>query len=67
MYDGVVQGRRNRVANKMKQLLDGRNDPLKKTESDALQLNVTNSVLKDNKELNSDFKKLIVLVKTIIC
>ena len=31
-YDGVVQERRNQVANKMKQLLDGRSDPLKKTE-----------------------------------
>ena len=58
MYDGVVQGRRKGVANKMKQLLDGRNDPLKNTESDVSQLNVTNSVLTDNKELNSDFKKI---------
>ena len=41
----------------MKQLLDGRSNPLKKTESDILQLNVTNSVLMDNKKLDSYFKK----------
>ena len=46
----------NRGAIKMKQILDGRSDPLKKTKSDILQLNVTNSVLADNKEHDSDFK-----------
>ena len=40
----------------MKQILDGRSDLLKKTKSDILQLNVTNSVLTDNKEHDSDFK-----------
>ena len=40
----------------MRQMLDGRSDPLKKTESDILQLNVTNSILTDNKERDSDFK-----------
>ena len=39
----------------MKQLLDGRSDLLKKTHSDILRLNVTNSVLTDKKELGSDF------------
>ena len=34
--------------NEMKQLLDGRSDPLKKTESDILQLNGTYCVLMDN-------------------
>ena len=57
-YDGVIQERGNRVANEMKQLLDGRSDPLKRTKSDILQLTVTNSVLTDNKELDSDFKKI---------
>ena len=42
----------------MKQLLDGRSDPLKRTKSDILQLTVTNGVLTDNKELDSDFKKI---------
>ena len=42
----------------MKQLLYGRSDPLRKTESDILQVNVTNSVLTENKELVSDFKKI---------
>ena len=60
-YDEVVQERGNRVANEMKQLLDGRSDPLEKTKSDILQLNLTsslyNKVLTDNKELDSDFKK----------
>ena len=45
----------------MKQLLDGRSDPLEKTKSDILQLNLTsslyNKVLTDNKDLDSDFKK----------
>ena len=40
----------------MKQMLDGRSDPLKKSESNILQLNVTNSVFTDNKERESDFK-----------
>ena len=40
---------------------------LKKTQSDILQMNVASSVLTDNKELDSGFKKLILLVKTIIC
>ena len=55
-YDGVVQGRRNRGANAMKQILGGRSDPLKKVEGDILQLNVTNSVLMDNKEHDSNLK-----------
>ena len=42
----------------MKQLLDGRSDPLKKTQSDILRLNVTNSVLTDKKELGSDLKEI---------
>ena len=53
--DGVVQERENRGANEMKQIVDSRSDPLTKTESDILQLNVTNSVLTDNKERDSDF------------
>ena len=57
-YDGVIQERGNRVANEMKQLLDGRSDPLKRTKSDILQLTVINGVLTDNKELDSDFKKI---------
>ena len=40
---------------------------LKKTQNDILQMNVASSVLTDNKELDSGFKKLILLVKTIIC
>ena len=48
--DGVDQERGNRGANEMKQLLDGRNDSFKKTQSDILQLNLTNSVLTDNKD-----------------
>ena len=47
-----------KVANEMKQLRDGRSNSLKKTESDTLQLNVTNSVLMDNKKLDSYFKKI---------
>ena len=54
-YDGVVQQKGKRVANAMKQLLDDRSDPLKKTESDILLLNVKNSVLTDNKKLDRDF------------
>ena len=46
--DGVAQERGNRGVNEMKQLLDGRSDPLKKTESDILQLNGTYCVLTDN-------------------
>ena len=57
-YDGLIQERGNRVANEMKQLLDGRSDPLKRTKSDILQLTVINGVLTDNKELDSDFKKI---------
>ena len=38
----------------MKQLLDGKSDPLKKTESGILQLNETYHVLVDNEELDSD-------------
>ena len=41
----------------MKQLLGGKSNPLKNTESDLLQLNDTYSVLTDNKELNSDFQE----------
>ena len=55
-YDGVVHKRRNRGDNKMRKILDGRSDPLKKTEGDILHLNVTNSVLTDNKERDCDFK-----------
>ena len=40
----------------MTQILGGRSNPLKKTENDVLQLNVTNSVLTDNKERHSEFK-----------
>ena len=39
--------------------------PLKKTETDILQMNVTNSVLTDNRSLIVTLKKLIALVKTI--
>ena len=42
----------------MKQLLDARSDSVKKTENDILQLNVTKSVLTDNKEPDSDFKEI---------
>ena len=42
----------------MKQLLDGRSDLLKKTQSDILRLNVTDSVLTDKKELGSDLKEI---------
>ena len=42
----------------MKQLLDGRSNPLKKTESDFVQLNVKNSALANNKELDSDFREI---------
>ena len=58
MCDGVVQERGNRGVNEMKQLLDDRSDPVKKTESDILQLNETYSVLRDNKELDSDFQEI---------
>ena len=57
-FDRVVQERGNRGANEMKQLLDGRSDFVKKVESDILQLNVTKSVLTDNKEPDSDFKEI---------
>ena len=33
-------------------------DPLKKTESDTLQLNETYCVLTDNQELDSDFQEI---------
>ena len=56
--DGVAQERGNRGVNEMKQLLDGRSDPPKKTESDILQLNETYRVLTDNQELDSDFKEI---------
>ena len=42
----------------MIQLLNSRSDPLKETQSDILQMNVTNSVLTDNKNLDSDFKEI---------
>ena len=41
----------------MKQLLDGRSDPLKRTKSDIL-LTVLNGILTDNKELDSNFKTI---------
>ena len=47
----------------MIQLLNSRNDPLKETQSDILQMNVTNSVLTDNKDLDSDFKEIEKFVK----
>ena len=50
----------------MKQILDGRSNPLKKTENNILQLNVTNRVLTDNKERDSEFKGIDCTVKTII-
>ena len=56
--DGVAQERGNRGVNEMKQLLDGRSDPPKKTESDILQLNETYRVLTDNQELDSDFQEI---------
>ena len=56
--DGVAQERGNRGVNEMKQLLDGRSDPLKKTESDILQLNETHRVLTKNQELDSDFQEI---------
>ena len=42
----------------MKQLLGGRSDPLKKTESDALQLNEIYCVLTDNQERDSGFQEI---------
>ena len=39
--DEVAQERGNRGVNEMKQLLDSRSNPLKKTDSDILQLNET--------------------------
>ena len=39
-------------------MLDGRSEPLKKTESDILQINVTNSLLTDNKECDSIFREI---------
>ena len=56
--DGVAQERGNRGVNEMKQFLDGRSDPLKKTESDILQLNETHRVLTKNQELDSDFQEI---------
>ena len=35
-----------------------RSDPLKKNESDFVQLNVKNSALTNNKELDSDFREI---------
>ena len=57
-FDGVVQERGIRGGNETSQILDGRSEPLKKTESDILQLNVTNSLLTDNKERDSIFKEI---------
>ena len=47
-YDGVVQGRGITGGNEVRETLDGRSEPLKKTESDIVKLNVTNSVLTDS-------------------
>ena len=55
-YDGTIQEREKREGNEMRKILDGKSDPLKKTECDIVQLNVTNNVLTDNKERDSDFK-----------
>ena len=41
----------------MRPLLDCRSDLLKKTESDILQLKVTNRLLTDNKERDTIFKE----------
>lgn len=38
------------TCNEMRQIMDGRSEPLKKIEIDVVQLNVTGSVLTDNKE-----------------
>ena len=42
----------------MRQILDGRSEPLKKTESDIVQLNVRNSILTDNKVRDSAFREI---------
>ena len=39
-------------------MISSQEDSLKKTQSDILQLNVASSVLADNKELDSGFKKI---------
>ena len=67
---GVIQERENRGVIKWNNywMVSSQEDySLKKTQSDILQMNVASSVLTDNKELDSGFKKLILLVKTIIC
>ena len=60
-HDEVVQERENRGSNEIRETMDGRSDPLKKTESDILQLNTT------NRSVIVTLKELIVPVKTIIC
>ena len=57
-YDGVIQEKGNRGRNEMRPLLDCRSDLLKKTESDILQLKVTNRLLTDNKERDTIFKEI---------
>ena len=39
-------------------MLDGRSKPLKKTESDILQMNVTNSLLTNNNECDGIFREI---------
>ena len=56
-YDGVDQGSGITGGNEVRETLDGRSEPLKKTESDIVKLNVTNSVLTDS---------VIVLLKELI-
>ena len=62
-HDRVGQKRGNRGDNEMRQILDVRIEPLKKTESVIVQLNLRNN--KDNKELDIVVSTTLLIIESL--